>query len=63
MKNYIYKETKITTKKLAGFYDAENHTIDVDGDNLDILKELEVFNGAPLEIVVKIKEETDLLED
>ena len=63
MANYVYKETKVTTKKLAGFYDAATHTISVDGSDKDILKELEDFNGAPLELVVKIKEENDLLDE
>lgn len=63
MKNYIFKETKVTTKKLVGFYDSENHTIEVDGENKDVLQELEIFNGCPLELVLKIKEENDLSDE
>lgn len=63
MANLVYKQTTITTKKLAGFYDAEKHSIDVDGVAMDVLEALEVFNGVPLELVVKVKEETDLLDE
>lgn len=63
MANLVYKQTTVTTKKLAGFYNSENHSIDVDGVEMDVLEALEVFNGAPLELVVKVKEETDLLDE
>lgn len=63
MPNYIFKESKITTKKLTGFYDADSHTIDVDGESKNIVDELKVFNGSPIEIVVKVKEETDLSDE
>lgn len=59
-KNYSYKESRVTTKKLAGMYDAENHIIEVDGENKDILEELKDFEGAVVEITIKIKQETDL---
>jgi len=58
--NYVYKESRVTTKKLAGVYDAEKHTIDVDGEAKDIIEELKDFEGAAIEVVVKVKEETDL---
>ncbi len=63
MANYVYKESKVTTKKLVGMYDAEKHTIEVDGENKDIIEELKNFEGATIEIVVKVKEETDLSSD
>lgn len=63
MANLVYKQTTITTKKLARFYDAEKHSIDVDGVEMDVLDALKVFNGVPLELVVKVKEETDLLDE
>ena len=63
MANYVYKESKVTMKKLAGIYDANTHTISVDGSDKDILKELEDFDGGPLELVVKIKEENDPLDE
>lgn len=62
MANYIYKENTVTTKKMVGYYDATNHTIEVDGENKDIIEELKDFEGTPIEIVVKVKEEKDLTD-
>lgn len=60
--NYVYKESKVTTKKLVGFYNAEKHTVEVDGEDRDIVAELKDFEGSAIEIVVKVKEENDLTE-
>ena len=62
-KNYTYKESKVTTKKLVGIYDAEKHTIEVDGEDKDIIAELKDFEGSVVEVVVKVKEETDLADE
>lgn len=62
-KNYSYKESKVTTKKLVCVYDVDTHTLEVDGEDKDILKELEDFNGAILEVTMKVKEETDLADE
>lgn len=62
-KNYTYKESKVTTKKLVGMYDAEKHTIEVDGEDKDIIAELKDFEGSIVEVVVKVKEETDLADE
>ena len=62
-KNYTYKESKVTTKKLVGMYDAEKHTIEVDGEDKDIIAELNDFEGSIVEVVVKVKEETDLADE
>lgn len=62
-KNYTYKESKVTTKKLVGMYDAQNHIIDVDGENKNIIEEMKDFEGAVVEVVVKVKEETDLADE
>ena len=62
-KNYSYKESKVTRKKLVGVYDVDTHTLEVDGEDKDILKELEDFNGAILEVTMKVKEETDLADE
>lgn len=59
-KNYSYKESKVTTKKITGMYDAENHVIEVDGENKNIIEELKDFEGAIVEITIKIRQETDL---
>ena len=60
--NYVYKESKVTTKKLVGFYNAEKHTVEVDGEDKDIIVELNDFEGSVIEIVVKVKEENDLTD-
>ena len=62
-KSYSYKENRTVTKKLVGMYDAEKHTIEVDGEDKDIIAELKDFADSPIEIVVKVKEETDLLDE
>ncbi len=61
--NYVYKESKVTTKKLVGFYNAEKHTVEVDGEDKDIIVELNDFEGSVIEIVVKVKEENDLTDN
>lgn len=60
--SYSYKEVKTTTKKIVGWYDADKHTIEYDGVERDVLNELKDFNGGLIEIVMKVKEETDLAE-
>lgn len=62
-KNYTYKESKVTTKKLVGMYDAEKHTIEVDSEDKDIIAELKDFEGSVIEVVIKVKEETDLADE
>ena len=59
-KNYTYKESKTTTKKISGVYDTATHTIESEADKRDILKELEDFEGDVIEVSIVIKEETDL---
>jgi hypothetical protein len=63
MSNYVYKESKVTTKKLAGFYDAEKATVEIEGIERYLVDELKDFEGAMVEIVVKVKEEKDLLDE
>ena len=59
-KNYTYKESKTTTKKISGIYDTATHTIESEADKRDILKELEDFEGSVIEVSIVVKEETDL---
>ena len=59
-KNYTYKEYKTITKKISGVYDTDTHTIESEADKRDILKELEDFEGAVIEVSITVKEETDL---
>ena len=62
-RNYTYKQSKVTTKKLVGVYDAQNNIIDVDGENKNIIEEMKDFEGAVVEVIVKVKEETDLADE
>ena len=48
---------------MCGIYDATKHTIEVDGEEKDIVAELKDFEGAVIEIVVKEKSETDLADE
>ena len=59
-KNYTYKESKTTTKKISGVYDTATHTIESEADKRDILKELEYFDVTVIEVSIVVKEETDL---
>ena len=43
-------------------YNDENHAINIDGEDKDILKELKDFDGISVEIIMKVKETTDLVE-
>ena len=62
-KNYSYKESRTTTKKISGVYDTATHMIKSEADNRDILKELEDFEGAVIEVSITVKEETDLANE
>ena len=63
MANFVYKESRVVTKKLAGEYNAETHIVNVDGEEKNIIDELKSFDKNIIEIVVKTKEETDLSDD
>ena len=62
-KNYTYKENKTITKKISRVYDTDTHTIESEADSRDILKELEDFEGAIIEVSITVKEETDLTNE
>ena len=63
MANFVYKESRVVTKKFAGEYNAETHIVNVDGEEKNIIDELKSFDKNIIEIVVKTKEETDLSDD
>lgn len=60
--NFVFKEVKTTSMKAAGILDADNMIIEVDGEPKDIKTLLSVFNGASIELNVKVKEESELDE-
>jgi len=62
MSNFVYRRIETTSMKLSGILDAENMTIDVDGDDKSIATLLSDFNGAEIEINVKYTAKEDLDE-
>ena len=56
---YIQRKQN-NNKKISGVYDTATHTIESEADKRDILKELEDFEGAVIEVSIVVKEETDL---
>ena len=62
MANFVFKKTEQTAMKIAGFVDVEKMTIEVDGDYKDLKTLLSPFEGACIEINVKVKTETELDE-
>lgn len=62
MANFVFKETKQKSMKIAGILDSDNLTIDVDGEEKKLATLLSVFNDCDIEINVKIKEENELDE-
>lgn len=62
MANFIFKETKQTSMKIADIIDTDNMTVEVDGEEKKLATLLSVFNGGGVEINVKVKEENELDE-
>ena len=62
MANFVFKETKQTSMKIAGIIDTDNMTVEVDGETKKLDTLLSVFNGGSVEINVKVKEENELDE-
>lgn len=62
MANFIFKETKQTSMKIAGIIDTDNMIVEVDGEKKKLATLLSVFNGGGVEINVKVKEKNELDE-
>lgn len=62
MANFVYKKTVTTSMKVAGILDTDNMTVDVDGEEKKLSTLLSDFNGAPMEINIKLKDEEELDE-
>lgn len=62
MKNLQYKKVTTTTLKVGGILDADRMVIDVDGVEKDIKTLLSDFDGACVELNVKVKDEMELEE-
>lgn len=62
MANFAYKKTVTTAMKVAGILDSDNLTVDVGGEEKKLSTLLSGFNGAPIEINIKVKDEEELDE-
>nr|DAJ69655.1 MAG TPA: YonK protein [Caudoviricetes sp.] len=62
MANFAYKKTVTTAMKVAGILDSDNLTVDVDGEEKKLSTLLSGFNGAHIEINIKVKDEEELDE-
>lgn len=62
MANFVYKKTITTSMKVAGILDTDNMTVDIDGEEKKLSTLLSDFNGAPMEINIKLKDEEELDE-
>ena len=62
MANFAYKKTVTTAMKVAGILDSDNLTVDVDGEEKKLSTLLSDFNGALIEINIKVKDEEELDE-
>lgn len=62
MANFAYKKTTTTAMKVAGIIDTDNMTVDVDGEVKKLSTLLSDFNGAGIEINIKVKNEEELDE-
>lgn len=59
---FSFKEVTTKTMKIAGMLDTDHMTVDVDGEEKSLATLLSVFNGVDIELVAKIKSESELDE-
>lgn len=59
---FSFKEVTTKTMKIAGMLDTDRMTVDVDGEEKSLATLLSVFNGVDIELVAKIKSESELDE-
>ena len=59
---FSFKEVTTKTMKIIGIVDASRMIIDVDGEEKNISTLLSAFEGNNIEMVVKVKAESDLDE-
>lgn len=61
-KNLVYKKSTTTALKACGILDVASGIINVDGADKKILSLLTDFEGAEVELSVKVKDEEELDE-
>lgn len=59
---FSFKEVTTKTMKVVGMLDSDRMVIDVDGEEKNLATLLSVFNGTDIELVEKIKAESELDE-
>ena len=62
MANFVFKETKQTSMKVAGIIDSDNMIIYTDDEPRKLVTLLSAFNGAQIDLQIKVKEERELDE-
>lgn len=62
MANFVFKETKQTSMKVAGIIDSDNMIIYTDDEPRKLATLLSAFNGAQIDLQIKVKEERELDE-
>ena len=59
---FSFKEVTTKTMKVVGILDSDRMVIDVDGEEKNISTLLSAFEGNNIEMIVKVKAESDLDE-
>ena len=62
MANFVFKKTETTNMKIAGIIDTDKMTVDIDGEEKSLATLLSAFNGVDIELVAKVKAESELDE-
>lgn len=57
---FSFKEVTTKTMRVVGMLDSDRMVIDVDGEEKSLTTLLSVFNGTDIELVAKIKAESEL---
>lgn len=60
MKSFVYERATTTTLKAVGFIDTDKGIIDIDGEEKSIATLLSDFNGATIELSVRVKDREEL---
>lgn len=58
--NFSYRENRITKMSIKGILNADDMTINVDDIDKSLTTLLSDFNGAQVNIIVKVQEDIDL---
>ena len=59
---FSFKEVTTKTMKVIGMVDTDRMVINVDGEEKSLATLLSVFNGTDIELVAKVKAESELDE-